>query len=69
MGYFNQQEALNVKQPKKPVRWQKEVLTAHNLNAKHWAVVSESEFYVKFINKETGRIKTLDKFRREKKKW
>lgn len=60
-----------MKQPKKLTREQKEACSAHRLNAEHWLLVEETEFYLKLINKETGSRKTIDKFakiKREKKK-
>lgn len=60
-----------MKQPKKLTRQQKEACSAHHLNAEHWLLVEETEFYLKLINKETGNRKTIDKFakiKREKKK-
>lgn len=54
-----------MKQPKKPVRWQKECMTAYNLNCKDWSVVSESESYLKIINRKDGKMKFLDKYRRK----
>lgn len=55
-----------MKQPKKLTKAQKECLSAYYLNTKHWALVEETEFYLKIINKETGTRRTLDKFRRKK---
>ena len=43
-----------MKQPKKLTREQKEACSAHHLNAEHWLLVEETEFYLKLINKETG---------------
>lgn len=56
-----------MKQPKRLTKTQKECLTAHHLNAKKWALIEETDFYLKIINKQTGTRKTLDKFRRVKK--
>lgn len=55
-----------MKQGKRLTRQQKECLSAHHLKADDWQLVSESEFYYKVIHKETKQIKTLDKFRRDK---
>ena len=49
-----------MKQPKKLTREQK----AHYLNCKDWMLVDETEFYYRIINKNTGVIKSVDKFRR-----
>ena len=57
-----------MKQPKRLNRAQKECLSAHHLVADNWALVEETEFYLKVINKDTGARKTLDKFRREKRR-
>lgn len=61
-----------MKQPKKLTRQQKECLSAHHLNAENWALVQETDFYLKIINKRiinkrTGNIKNVDKFRRIRK--
>lgn len=53
-----------MKQPKKLTRSQKECLSAHHLKTDNWMLVEETEFYLKIINKETGKRKSVDKFRR-----
>ena len=53
-----------MKNPKKLTRVQKESVSAHNLNARNWYLVEETEFYLKIINKESGKIRMVDKFRR-----
>ena len=53
-----------MKQPKKLTREQKQCVSAHHLNPNNWALVEETEFYYKVVNKETGKTKMLDKFRR-----
>lgn len=53
-----------MKQPKKLTREQKECLSAHYLNCKDWMLVEETDFYYRIINKNTGVIKSVDKFRR-----
>lgn len=55
-----------MKQPKKLTKAQKECLSAYHLIPKNWALIEETEFYLKIINKQTGTRKTLDKFRRTK---
>lgn len=55
-----------MKQPKKPSRRQKECMSAHYLDWKKWMIVEETEFYLKIINKETGRRKTIDKYLRRR---
>ena len=57
-----------MKQPKALTRIQKECVSAHHLNADNWMLVEETEFYYKIINKESGKTKMVDKFRREKRK-
>ena len=56
-----------MKQPKKIPRKFKECLSAYHLNPKNWMLVEETEFYIKVIHKDTGKVRTLDKFRKEKK--
>lgn len=51
-----------MKQPKRLTRNQREVLSANNLNWRDWALVEETEFYLKIINKSTRARKNLDKF-------
>lgn len=53
-----------MKQPKKLTREQKECLSAHYLNCKDWMLVEETDFYYRIINKNTGVIKSVDKFRK-----
>lgn len=53
-----------MKQPKKLTREQKRCVSAHDLNCKNWMLVEETEFYYRIINKTTGKIKSIDKFRR-----
>lgn len=53
-----------MKQPKRLTREQKVCLSAHHLKADNWMLVEETEFYLKVVNKESGRKRTLDKFRR-----
>lgn len=57
-----------MKQPKKLTYQQKCCLTAHHLNAREWMLEAETEFYLKVINKKTNERRSLDKFRREKKR-
>lgn len=64
---YGMEEQKKVKQPKKLARWQKECLSAHRLNADNWMLVEETEFYLKIINKETKKTKSVDKFLRPKK--
>lgn len=55
-----------MKQPKKLTRAQKEAVSAANLNPENWMLVREMEFYIKIVNKETGKQKMIDKFRKGK---
>lgn len=56
-----------MKQPKRLTRSQKECLSAHYLNADNWMLVEETGFYLKIINKQTGKVRSVDKFKRAKK--
>lgn len=56
-----------MKQPKRLTRSQKECLSAHYLNADDWMLVEETEFYLKIINKQTGKVRSVDKFKKSKK--
>lgn len=53
-----------MKQPKKLTRRQKECLSANRLKADNWMLLEETDFYLKIVNKATGKKRTLDKFRR-----
>ena len=53
-----------MKQPKALTREQKEIVSPHYLNAKNWMLVEEMEFYLKIINKDTGKTRMIDKCRR-----
>lgn len=52
-----------MKQPKRLTRKQKECLTAHCLNWNDWMLVEETDFCYRVINKKTGAVKSVDKFR------
>ena len=54
------------KKLRKPIRWQKECLSAHYLRSDHWLIEEETGFYLKIVNKYTGVRKVVDKFKREK---
>lgn len=51
-----------MKQPKKLTRDQKQIVFAHRLNPNNWMLAEETEFYLKLINKENGRKRSVDKF-------
>ena len=53
-----------MKGPKKLTRRQKEAVSSHGLFPKHWGLVEEMDFHLKIINRETGKLKIIDKFRR-----
>ena len=55
-----------MKQPKALTRDQKVCVFAHKLNPADWMLVEETEFYLRIINKETRRIKMVDKFRKQR---
>ena len=54
-----------MKQAKKPTRSQKEVISSNGLIASQWAVIDETDFYLKLINKENGQKKSIDRFVRK----
>lgn len=51
-----------MKQPKKLSRAQKEAVSAAGLLPENWALVEETEFYLKIINKISGKIKRVDRY-------
>ena len=55
-----------MKNPKKLTRTQKEIVSSHGLNPNDWALIEETEFYYKLINKTSGIKKSVDKFKRRK---
>lgn len=55
-----------MKQGKRLTLEQKKIVSSHYMNAKEWSLVSESEFYLRLVNKRTGDFKTIDKFLRRK---
>lgn len=55
-----------MKQPKKLTREQKEILSNHFMSAKEWSLIEDLGSYLKVINRETGKIKILDKRRVKK---
>lgn len=57
---------VSMKNPKRLTREQKEIVSSHGLNARNWALVEETEFYLKIINKESGKTRMVDKFRRKR---
>ena len=55
-----------MKQGKPLTRTQKEIVSAHYLNAKELSLVLETEFYLKIVHKVSGETRTIDKFRKSK---
>ena len=53
-----------MKQPKRLCREQKEAVQASGFNPNNWMLAGETEFYLKIIHKETGIVRSVDKFRR-----
>ena len=51
-----------MKQPKRPTRSQKEIISNNMLIVKNWLVISETEFYLSIINAKTGTKKMISKF-------
>lgn len=63
MSEAHGEERRSMKQPKRLTCEQKRCLSAHSLNWKDWMFVEETEFCYRIINKKTGAIKSVDKFR------
>lgn len=59
---------MKYKRPRKPVRWQKECLSAHHLKADNWLIEEETDVYLKIVNRKTNTRKSIHKFRREKRR-
>ena len=57
-------EKEKMKQPKRLTREQKEAVAAARFNPANWMLAGETEFYLKIIHKETGIVRSVDKFRR-----
>lgn len=57
-------EKEKMKQPKRLTREQKEAVAASRLNPNNWMLAGETDFYLKVIHKESGIIRSVDKFRR-----
>lgn len=55
-----------MKRPKKPTRAQKEMISDNYLNASKWLVIHESDFFLKIVNKDSGKMKTITKFGNKK---
>lgn len=57
-------EKEKMKQPKRLTREQKESVAAARFNPSNWMLAGETEFYLKIVHKETGIVRSVDKFRR-----
>lgn len=55
-----------MKQGKPLTRNQKEIVSAHYLNANDWSLVIETEFYLKIVHKVSCETRTIDKLRKVK---
>lgn len=51
-----------MKQPKKLTREQKVAVSAANLNPENWMLAEEGEFYLKIINKASGKVRRIDRY-------
>lgn len=51
-----------MKQPKKLTREQKIAVSANDLNPDNWALVEQTEFYLKIINKTSGTVRRVDRY-------
>lgn len=58
------------KRGKRLTREQKAILLGHNLNPKDYRFVAQiNDSYLKFINVETGIMKTVDVFKKARNRW
>lgn len=51
-----------MKQPKKLTREQKIAVSAQGYVADNWMLVEETEFYLKIINKSSGKTRRVDRY-------
>ena len=58
---FPGEEGDGVKQPKKPTRAQKEILSKHKLKPDNWMVLEEDKYQIVFISKHRSRRRTIAK--------
>ncbi|OYO43031.1 hypothetical protein CG709_20570 [Lachnotalea glycerini] len=56
---------INIKQPKKLTREQKEIVANNNLITKEWMFADDLGSYLKIIHKNTGKIKLIDKYKKK----
>lgn len=59
MGKVNKNRSDRMKQGKRPVRKEKELLKSHRLNAKNWLVERRLKSSVIFLHKESGNLKQI----------
>lgn len=52
--------------PKRLTREQKIIIASHGLNPNQWLLLQETEFFLKLVDKETGKKYNTDKFLRGK---
>ena len=55
------EERRNMKQPSKPTRAQKVIMSAHKLRPESWMVISESSEKLEIISKKSSKRKVLNK--------
>lgn len=55
-----------MKQAKALTRKQKEIVSSHYMSAKEWMLVEETDFYLKLIHKQNGKLRIIDRFKRGK---
>ena len=55
-----------MKQPKSLTREQKEIVTRNALIASQWMLVEDLGSYLKIIHKDLGKIRIVDKYRKDK---
>ncbi len=48
-----------MKQPKRPTREQKQIISKNRLNAAHWMIVEDAGEEIKIFNKSSGNIRTI----------
>lgn len=51
-----------MKQPKKLTREQKHAVSAAGLAPEKWMLVEQTEFYLKIINKTSGKTRRIDRY-------
>lgn len=51
-----------MKQPKKLTREQKQAVSAAGLISENWQLIEQTEFYLKIINKTSGKIRRIDRY-------